>query len=657
MPRRFVLGGLCVLVSLLAACEVPGAETAGLGVSGMPGANAPAGSVIAGVVRVFPRDTVASSPTGEALTLASLEAPVADAEVALLDAGLKPLPNAPKVKTDAGGRFELAGLPLGRTLVLEVKLPDGRALRTLIATVPGGEQVTISPATTIAAAMLLADLKDVPPAHDPRAFARLAHEIALYTTPAEFELFKEDRQLAAKVGAIAAGSKEIWDLLVALKKDVTASPAPAAEVAAQIVPVSPRPSGAATPTGLATGLPTGGLAPEQVSPSFVVVEQGDLPLPFTPTPLPPTPTPLPTSTPTATPTPAPTATPTPTPTPTPVPTPTPTPTGSFVETLAGTGTAGATDGQVATFNGPRGLALHDGKLWLADAGNNRIRVVTLGGANTATGTTTLAGGSAGLTDGTGANAQFSSPSGLAWNPSGTQLFVADSLSDRIRLVTPNGVVTTLLGADGQPLFVSRPTDLAFLDADTLYVTEYNLNRILKLDLDPNGRATATPHAGPQDGVAAFADGAGPAARFNKPTGLTIDAEGNLYVADQDNNRIRKILPDGTTSTLAGAAASGMVDGLATSIGRMTQPVDVFVGNAGEVYVADTFNNRIRKVSGITPTLSTVAGTGASTAERKDGASGQATFRGPRGLVYDPVTNRVFVADSDNNVIRVIVLRN
>ena len=654
MPRRCVLGALSALVLLLAACEVPVVETSGL--SGAY-ASVPAGSVIAGIVSTFPQDAGAGfSPTGEPLTLASLEAPLADVQVMLLDAALQPVPNAPTVKTDAGGRFELAGLPLGRTFVLEVKLPDGRALRTLIATVPGGELVTISPSTTIAAAMLLTGLKDVPPAHDPRAFARLAHEVALYTTPAEFDLFREDRQLAAKVGAIAAGSREVWDLLVALKHDITGSPALTAEVAKLITQVSPRPaaSGATEVVTTASSLPTtvgNGFEPGPVTASVLVELPGTLPSTATAQP----------GGSAATPTPAATATPTPTsaptPTPTPDPTPTPTPNGSFVKTLAGTGTVGASNGATATFSAPRALVVRGGALWIADMANHRLRVTTLAAGDTASGTTTFAGDATGFVDGSGTAARFNSPQGLAWSPNGQMLLVADTLNDRIRVVTPSGAVTTLRDGAGDEVVVLYPLDLVFSGPDTVYVVEQGRHRVLTLTLDANGRATSSVLAGPQDGSSGFADGAGPVARFNSPRGLALDAEGNILLADAINNRIRRITPSGATTTIAGSGTRGFLDASAAIEGRFDQPSDVAVGSDGAIYVADTDNDRIRKIAGSASlTLSTLAGTGTSSAERIDGAVAQATFRRPRGLAVEGA-DRIYVADGDNNAIRVIVVKN
>lgn len=240
--RPLILAAALAMLAGLAACEDPPpgsvVTTSAAGAVSVSAAATPgpafklAGSVrtiATGTIAVAPRPTDAAGNTPP-LTLVSYEQPLGDTDVVVLDAGFKQLTQVPKLKTDAGGRFELAGLPAGRTFVLEARpAGGGRILRGLVSTVPGGELPLISPATSIACAMLLAELKDIPPGCDPQALARLVHEIGLNTTPDEFEQYRDDRWLTAKVGAIAAAKGEVWDALVKVR---SALQGPAVAVAA-----------------------------------------------------------------------------------------------------------------------------------------------------------------------------------------------------------------------------------------------------------------------------------------------------------------------------------------------------------------------------------------------------------------------------------------
>ena len=210
--------------------------------------------------------------------------------------------------------------------------------------------------------------------------------------------------------------------------------------------------------------------------------------------------------------------------------------------------------------------------------------------------TTLAGsGVAGYADGTGTAAQFYSPNGVVVDSSGT-LYVADSSNNRIRKITPAGVVTTLAGS----------------------------------------------------GVAGYADGTGTAAQFNYPNGIAVDSSGMVYVADTNNERIRTITPTGVVTTFAGTGAYGFADGTAITA-RFYLPNSIVVDSSGTVYVADSYNMRIRK---ITPAgvVTTLAGSGV--AGFADGTTAAALFRYPSGIAVDS-SGTVYVADYGNNRIRKI----
>ncbi len=143
--------------------------------------------------------------------------------------------------------------------------------------------------------------------------------------------------------------------------------------------------------------------------------------------------------------------------------------------------------------------------------------------------------------------------------------------------------------DGSPAVLADPFGVAVAEDGTVYVADAgNNNRIRKIA--PDGNITTL--AGGSEG---FADGAGAQASFNTPSGLAIDGDGNLYVADTGNNRIRKVTPEGVVSTIAGDGTAGYVDGAAAQA-RFDGPIGVAVDEAGNVYVADTYNDRVRKIS-------------------------------------------------------------
>ena len=172
-------------------------------------------------------------------------------------------------------------------------------------------------------------------------------------------------------------------------------------------------------------------------------------------------------------------------------------------------------------------------------------------------------------------------------------------------------------------------------AGNVYVADYNNNRIRKVS--PTGVVTTL--AGTNNSYPdIFADGTGAAAKFNGPSGVAVDSNGIIYVADAGNHRIRKVTSAGVVTTLAGSGSSGFLDG-APGTAKFSYPSGVAVDASGNVYVADEFNDRIRKV---TPTgvVTTLAGTSGGFA---DGPGATARFTSPRGVAVDAATN-VFVAD-------------
>ena len=327
--------------------------------------------------------------------------------------------------------------------------------------------------------------------------------------------------------------------------------------------------------------------------------------------------------------------------------------GLAVSTLAGTNTGGFVDatGAAAQFNWPRGVAMDAaGNVYVADYSNNRIRKVSPTGV-----VTTLAGTNNSypdiFADGTGAAAKFNGPCGVAVDSNGI-IYVADYNNHRIRKVTSAGVVTTLAGSgssgflDGAPgtAKFSYPSGVAVDASGNVYVADEYNDRIRKVT--PTGVVTTL--AGTNYG---FADGPGATARFTSPRGVAVDAATNVFVADYSNNRIRKVTPAGVVSTLAGTN-NNYLDPFANGTGaaaKFNGPCGVAVDASGNVYVTDAGNMRIRKVTSA-GVVTTLAGSG--TNGFADGPLADAQFGSTYGVAVDASGN-IYVADYGNNRIRKI----
>jgi sugar lactone lactonase YvrE len=278
-----------------------------------------------------------------------------------------------------------------------------------------------------------------------------------------------------------------------------------------------------------------------------------------------------------------------------------------------------------------------------------------------TGLTLLAGDQCntckGSIDGTGSTARFSGAEGIASDGHGN-LFVAENAGSTIRKVTAQGVVTTLAGAAGQAGDIdgtgntarfNGPTRLAVDSNGNVYVTDTGNSTIRKIS--PAGAVLTI--AG-QGGTCGALDGSGTAAQFCNPKGIALDPSGNLWVADTKNNTIRKIDQAGHVTTVAGkAGVCGSADGPAAGA-MFCGPGDITVDRWNNVYVADTGNSTIRMIDpkGNVTTLGGAAGVCSSA----DGATGTSRYCSPGGIAVDSKDN-LYVADTGNSTIRRIDVNN
>lgn len=276
-----------------------------------------------------------------------------------------------------------------------------------------------------------------------------------------------------------------------------------------------------------------------------------------------------------------------------------------VSTFAGSGFAGYTDatGTLASFTMPTGLAIDpQGNIFVADAGNNLIREINPSGA-----VVTIAGSdTTGYADGQGAAAVFFNPLGVAVD-SKDNVYVADAGNNLIRLVTSAGTVSTFAGTvnTGSSTTLSpfnNPTSLALAPNGNLYVTNYLDDDILQV----NQSGAVNIFAG-QDTVQGSGNGPGLSATFYYPNAVASDANGNLYVSDGVNNIIRKIDASGNVSTFAGSGVPGAIDSTGV-YASFNGPAGLAVDANGNVYVADANNNEIRKITAA-GVVTTIAGTG------------------------------------------------
>jgi uncharacterized protein (TIGR03437 family) len=317
----------------------------------------------------------------------------------------------------------------------------------------------------------------------------------------------------------------------------------------------------------------------------------------------------------------------------------------IINTIAGNGTFGyAGDGGAATqavLNTPTGIAVNNGSLYIADQGNSRIRQVSQGTITTVAGSGIPSYSGDGLA---AIGAGLSGPTAVALDSS-TDLYIADTSNQRVRLVGPTGVISTFAG-DGQSngfggegdaatlIPLDSPQGVATDNAGNVYVADTDHNRVIQVDGSGNthtvaGTGTPSPFA------------------LNGPLGMAVDSNGNLYIADNRNHRVEMLSAAGAISTVAGSGTNGFSgDGGPALSAELSYPSAVAVDSSGNLYIADTGNNRIRVVLP-DATIATIAGTGIGAYNADSGVALDVALYNPAGVAVDSQGN-VWIADTGNN---------
>ena len=344
----------------------------------------------------------------------------------------------------------------------------------------------------------------------------------------------------------------------------------------------------------------------------------------------------------------------------------------IITTIAGTGESGFSGDEgpasQAQLNMPSDVAVDgDGNLYVADRGNHRIRRVDLSGTITTFAGTGEPGGH--VSGRPASQSPLHSPSGVAVDGAGN-LYIAESGAtyNEISKVDSAGTITTFALGEGAPPLLAldccgplyhprgllHPEDVAVDGDGNVYVADFGNDRIRKVD--PSG--TMTTFAGGRECCTGSIGDGGPAsqAQLHRPRGVAVDGAGNVYIADGDNSRIRRVDPSGTITTFAGTGScparqctgfSG--DGGPATEALLAVPLGVAVDGDGNVYIGD-WGHRIRKVDATTGTITTIAGTGEYAFGGDGGPAVQARLAHPRGVAVDGAGN-VYIADTSNNRIR------
>ncbi|MFD7745066.1 RICIN domain-containing protein [Streptomyces sp. NPDC059698] len=328
-----------------------------------------------------------------------------------------------------------------------------------------------------------------------------------------------------------------------------------------------------------------------------------------------------------------------------------------ISTVAGTGVAGFKGDDepavTAQLNRPYGIALDGtGNLYFSDYNNHRVRKVSTDGK-----ISTVAGAGAGYRgdNGPAVSAQLNCPREVAVDAAGS-VYITDAANHRVRVITPDGKISTIAGTgaagfsgDGGPADKAQlnyPLGVAVDSTGTLYISDHANNRVRRIGAD--GKISTV--AG--TGAAGFKGDDGPAAsaQLNRPYAVAVDSAGILYITDGNNHRVRKVAADGTISTVAGKGAAGFSgDGGPATSAQLNLPLGVVVDSTGVLYISDYHNHRVRKV---TPDgeITTFAGKGAAGFGGDGEPAAAAQLNNPFGLAVDCV-DTLYIADHLNNRVR------
>jgi DNA-binding beta-propeller fold protein YncE len=330
-----------------------------------------------------------------------------------------------------------------------------------------------------------------------------------------------------------------------------------------------------------------------------------------------------------------------------------------VTTIAGRGSAAFADGigSAASFQYPSGVDFSpDGStIAVADGIHHRVRLI-----NVATGAvTTIAGsGSAAFADGTGSAASFNRPYGVAYSPDSSTIAVADWWNHRVRLINvATGAVTTIAGSGsaafadgiGSAASFNRPYGVAYSpDGSTIAVADLHNHRVRLINV---ATGAVTTIAG--SGSAAFADGTGSAASFNSPARVAYSPDSStIAVVDRSNQRVRLInVATGAVTTIAGSGSDTFADGTGSAASFNSPPGVAYSPDGSTIAVADMKNHRVRLINVATGAVTTIAGSGS--AAFADGTGSVASFNFPADVAYSPDSSTIAVADQDNSRVREI----
>lgn len=298
-----------------------------------------------------------------------------------------------------------------------------------------------------------------------------------------------------------------------------------------------------------------------------------------------------------------------------------------------------------------------GNYYISDWIGNAVREVTANGViNTIAGNGTLGYSGDG---GPATSAQLNTPCGVVVDPAG-DIYIADTGNDVVREVTPDGNINTIAGnntrgysGDGSAPASAQlysPTGLALDAAGNLYISDCG-NNVIRV-VTPGAGTIFTLAGNIEPG---YSGDGGPAgnAQFSYPKGLAMDSSGNLYIADFGNSAIRKITPGGTITTIAGNGTAGYFgDGGPAASAELSYPISVAADSSGNVFIADTSNQRVREVQA-SGTIVTVAGDGTPGYAGDGGPSTGALLNYPGALAVNSQTGGIYIGDWDNNVVRLL----